>query len=105
MGSGNIPREIYIFGFLAFYIIFGLIYLAMQQTLYTTGVTSDCVDTETRDYNVVGLGAKDSGLFDNVITKIKCSGEESDGIKIVNYFMLFISTLIVVMLIVLLLHG
>jgi hypothetical protein len=105
MGSGNVPREIYIFGILIIYALFGLLYLAMLNTLTQQGTITTCTTNslEKPDYSVPGsIGSQTSGLFENVFTKINCLPENAQW---VNIIFIILTALSIMMIIIVILHG
>ena len=111
MGSGNVPREIYIVGILIFFVFFNLIYASVITTLSFTNPDYDenegCYNIQDKytgkDINLVTsstISDDAKGLFEsNLFRNIRCA---PDYVNII-FLILFILTIILLVLAVI--HG
>lgn len=97
-------REVYILGIVAFYIVFILLYVASVDTLTTYNVNGECTVNSFEQTNIPysSLVEDDSGMFNNVFKKISCL---PDNVEWINYIFLILTTLLIILIAMLLLHG
>jgi uncharacterized membrane protein YagU involved in acid resistance len=100
--SSNIPREIYIVGIIAFYLVLSGLYVAIGNTL-TEVNNEDLPKMESRDYDNPLANNDQRGLFSYIIKGFE--GYNDSNLAWINWIFILLLPLVITMIVMLLVHG
>lgn len=91
-----------VFGILFFYLVFGLLYLGIGNTLYRINAES-LPDLSEKGYSNPALNDDTETLLGFVVNGV--NGYEDENLNWINYIFIFLSAMLIFTFIIVLLHG
>lgn len=101
--KGEMPREIYMFGILIIFILFGTLYAGIGNTLYSLN-GNNLPELDERGYSIPKLDNDDNGGIGSFVIK-GIKGYSESNLSWINYIFAIFLALLIVMGVILILHG
>lgn len=97
-------KIILVFGILVFYVFFGLIYLAIGNSLSEFNNSENLPELTERGYNNPAVNDETNTLFGFIVSGIN-GYDESENLAWINYFFILITAMLIFTIVIVILHG